>query len=384
MRRLVPACDMPGSDARPLDGGDALCDIARRLRSLRARGRLGRSGPGACFIRPAATPRSPCLPRSSWRCVLASAGPRAAGDDAIETQKRDLADVEATCAGSGAGLGNAPRSTGGPPGGARAARAQHRRSSPGRPPAGGDGQRAGARSARSARADWRWSRDALDRERDALGSLLRSAYATGRGDRIRMLLDQEDPNRLSRVMSYYGYLNRFRVKRIEAVAARAPSSQGLTREAEEEKTRLSMLARKQDETRERLAAAQDERAALLTALEQTIATAEESVAGLRTEAREMRLLLEQLERQARGAARGGPQPGVPETPARRSGLAVDRRACSRVTALPRATAPSVGTASSWRAGGCRGAGGSPRPGWHTRTGCAASDFCSSSSTTTAT
>jgi murein hydrolase activator len=140
---------------------------------------------------------------------------------------------------------------------------------------------------------------ALERERDALGSLLRSAYATGRGDRIRMLLDQEDPNRLSRVMSYYGYLNRFRLKRIGAVALRARKLQGLTREAEEEKTRLTMLARKQDETRERLTAAQNERFALLSALEQTIATAQESVASLRTEAREMRVLLEELERRAR-------------------------------------------------------------------------------------
>lgn len=141
--------------------------------------------------------------------------------------------------------------------------------------------------------------DALDSERNALGSLLRSAYAIGRGNRIRMLLDQEDPNRLSRIMSYYGYLNRFRVKRIEAVARRARALEGLTREAQEETARLSLLARKQDETRKRLGKAQDERAALLTTLEQTIATGEEGVAGLRRSAREMRMLLEQLERQAR-------------------------------------------------------------------------------------
>ena len=142
-------------------------------------------------------------------------------------------------------------------------------------------------------------RAALDQERTALAGVFRSAYAMGRGDRIRMLLDQEDPNRLSRIMSYYGYLNRFRVERIEAIAQRSRKLEELAREAEGEKARLSMLARSQEETGNRLSAAQSERTVLLTALEQTISTQQESVAGLRTAARDMRLLLEQLERQAR-------------------------------------------------------------------------------------
>lgn len=141
--------------------------------------------------------------------------------------------------------------------------------------------------------------EALRRERSALAGVLRAAYVMGRGDRIRMLLDQENPNRLSRVMSYYGYLNRFRVGRIEAIAQRTRRLEGLTSEAQDEKERLAMLARKQEETGERLTAAQSERTLLLTALEQTIASQQESVAGLHAEARDMRLLLEQLERQAR-------------------------------------------------------------------------------------
>lgn len=139
---------------------------------------------------------------------------------------------------------------------------------------------------------------ALRRERAALGSLLRSVYAMGRGDRIRMLLDQEDPKRLSRVTAYYGFFNRYRLKRIEAVTQRAHKLDGLMQEAEEEKARLLLLAGKQEETRARLAAAQDERTALLTAMEQAIATRAQDVTELNAQAQEMRLLLEQLERQA--------------------------------------------------------------------------------------
>jgi septal ring factor EnvC (AmiA/AmiB activator) len=141
-------------------------------------------------------------------------------------------------------------------------------------------------------------REALDGERSALSGLLRSAYALGRGDRIRLLLDQEDSIRLSRIMSYYGYLNRYRVARIEAVIERKRRLEALTREAADETARLASLAARQEETRGRLARAQAQRSALLEELEHTIASAEERVAALRAEAQGLRSLLEQLERQA--------------------------------------------------------------------------------------
>ena len=145
--------------------------------------------------------------------------------------------------------------------------------------------------------------DAMHRERTALGNLLRSAYATspgamGRGDRIRILLNQEDPGRLSRALSYYGILNRHRQTRIEAIAQRAHRLERLLRATEEEKARLFLLAAKQDETRARLTAAQGDRAALLASLDRSIATGEQRMEELRAQTREMRLLLEQLERKA--------------------------------------------------------------------------------------
>lgn len=142
-------------------------------------------------------------------------------------------------------------------------------------------------------------REAWTREREALGGLLRSAYSMGRGDRIRMLLNQEDPQRLSRILSYYGFLNRYQVKRIEAAAQRARRLEQLTQEAEDEKARLITLAAKQEETRGRLGAAREKRVELLAELEQTISSTEESVESLRRSARDMRALLEQLERRAR-------------------------------------------------------------------------------------
>lgn len=142
-------------------------------------------------------------------------------------------------------------------------------------------------------------REILDRERTALGNLLRSAYIMGRGNHIRILLNQEDSNRLSRVMAYYGFLNRFRIRRIETVTRRVRRLDDLVREVAKERGRLVLLVRSRDETRARLVMAQDERTALLTSLEQTIATRAERIEELRAQAREMRMLLERLEQQAR-------------------------------------------------------------------------------------
>ena len=142
-------------------------------------------------------------------------------------------------------------------------------------------------------------REILGRERATLGDLLRSAYAMGRRNHIQVLLNQEDSSRLSRVMAYYGFLNRFRVQRIEAVTQRARRLDDLVREAAKERGRFVLLVRNRDEARAHLVMAQDERTEVLTSLEQTIATRAERIGELRAQAGELRLLLERLEQQIR-------------------------------------------------------------------------------------
>jgi len=141
-------------------------------------------------------------------------------------------------------------------------------------------------------------REALARGRAALVSLLRSTYTMGRGQAIRLLLDHQDLARVSRVLAYYGYLNRYQRDRIERVAASARRLAVLTAEAAEETRRLALLAERQEETERNLKAAQAERAAVLAELERAIAGTEDQVAELHADAEALRRLVEQLERQA--------------------------------------------------------------------------------------
>ncbi|MCB1762527.1 MAG: hypothetical protein KDI27_05240, partial [Gammaproteobacteria bacterium] len=58
---------------------------------------------------------------------------------------------------------------------------------------------------------------ALQEDQKALQRQVRAAYAMGRQQRLKILLNQQDPAIVSRVMVYYDYFNRTRIARIERI-----------------------------------------------------------------------------------------------------------------------------------------------------------------------
>jgi septal ring factor EnvC (AmiA/AmiB activator) len=71
---------------------------------------------------------------------------------------------------------------------------------------------------------------ALQAERTALIGQIRSAYAMGRQERLKILLNQQEPARVSRLLTYYDYLNRARARRMARIERRV-SELGDTRAA---------------------------------------------------------------------------------------------------------------------------------------------------------
>lgn len=55
----------------------------------------------------------------------------------------------------------------------------------------------------------------LATQREALGGLLRSAYALGHGEELKLLLQQDDVAAISRVLAYHRYFQRAQVEQIE-------------------------------------------------------------------------------------------------------------------------------------------------------------------------
>ena len=141
-------------------------------------------------------------------------------------------------------------------------------------------------------------RHALRRELDLLAELVRTAYVMGRADQLRLLLNQEDPAQASRVMSYFSFFNRERMKRIQAVRQLAERLAALAREAEAEASRFAELAISQEATRQRLEIARQDRAQVLQHLEASIATQSETLDGLEKDAESLRILIDELRKRA--------------------------------------------------------------------------------------
>ncbi len=59
----------------------------------------------------------------------------------------------------------------------------------------------------------------LGKQREALAVLLRSAYALGRSEELKLLLQQEDVGSIARVLAYHRYFQRARVDRIDGLMA---------------------------------------------------------------------------------------------------------------------------------------------------------------------
>lgn len=134
----------------------------------------------------------------------------------------------------------------------------------------------------------------LAREQQALGELMRAVYAAGPADRLRLLLDQDGAERVSRLLAYYDYINRQRLARIAQARTAAERLRALATAAADEAERLRRLAERQRKTRERLEAAQQRRAGLLAEAERGIATGAERIAILDANAQGLRDLIVDL------------------------------------------------------------------------------------------
>lgn len=138
------------------------------------------------------------------------------------------------------------------------------------------------------------SAEQLGAEQDALAGQIRLSYMTGRQEFVRLLLSQDNPADLGRMLVYYDYLNRHRGERIEAVDAELERLAALALESEAVAAELAGL---EAERAARAAALADERAerrALVAELDREIGSAGNRIERMRAEAAELNEIIERL------------------------------------------------------------------------------------------
>lgn len=138
----------------------------------------------------------------------------------------------------------------------------------------------------------------LAQERGALAELLREAYAAGRGDYLRLLLDDDDLRRKARTFGYYRVLADARAARVARIEALRQDLAALEHAGQAEAERLQRLASRQEETRHRLSEVQRARAMVLGDLEQALAQDRSRASALAANAEALQQLIEALKREA--------------------------------------------------------------------------------------
>ena len=137
---------------------------------------------------------------------------------------------------------------------------------------------------------------ALVKQRDVLATELRSAYVGGRQEQFKMLLSQEDPATLGRMLVYYSYFGRARASKIAEIQGIVAK---IDKDAQAEAAERGRLEALESESRQQLSAvdaARDERSRALKAMNAQIRNRNDSIAKLKREAAALEKLIADLRR----------------------------------------------------------------------------------------
>ena len=135
---------------------------------------------------------------------------------------------------------------------------------------------------------------ALDAEMAQLGDQVRAAYMSGSQERLKLLLNQQDPATLGRLMTYYAYLNEHRSDNINTVMARIRELASLRIEVAAEEERLSEIATARYAELSRLDNAQEKRQSLLASLQQRISSEGGEIERLASQEKDLARLIAEL------------------------------------------------------------------------------------------
>lgn len=130
-------------------------------------------------------------------------------------------------------------------------------------------------------------RDRLNTERQVLAEQVRMAYLSGRREMIKLLLNQESPSRLGRLLVHYDYLNRARSERIGSVNRDLDEQERLAAQSEQAAAELASLELAQADELAALFSAREERRRVLARIEEGIRSADSELQRLLEEERRL-------------------------------------------------------------------------------------------------
>ena len=137
----------------------------------------------------------------------------------------------------------------------------------------------------------------LKTERDLLSELIRVAFQNGHDDFLKLLLNQEDPSKLSRMVAYHDYFGRARARSIDEVLASINDIESLENSIKSERAQLQSLRTQQVAKLEEFDAYRKSRKGLITGLESYIADQDKKLQLLQRNEKDLADLLNKLEQE---------------------------------------------------------------------------------------
>ncbi len=137
----------------------------------------------------------------------------------------------------------------------------------------------------------------LDLERAALARQMRAAYAMGRQERLKILLNQQDPAMVSRVLLYYDYFNRARMERMMTIEKALQQLSQTKQEITAEERRLQELKSRELTEKGYLDQTRELRQQVITALGSDIHSKGQKLSNLKKDEQQLEALVTRLQQE---------------------------------------------------------------------------------------
>lgn len=137
----------------------------------------------------------------------------------------------------------------------------------------------------------------LAAHRHELHQLLVSAYASGRQEKLKLFLNQQDPALLNRMMTYYRFLNEQRLARIKQIEQLLDGLEKTRLDIQQTGVELEASVGRQKLELEQLQAARNARGQLVAELNQSISSNEQALERLVQDRKALTSLIENIEKQ---------------------------------------------------------------------------------------
>ncbi|MDH5628665.1 MAG: peptidoglycan DD-metalloendopeptidase family protein [Gammaproteobacteria bacterium] len=134
-----------------------------------------------------------------------------------------------------------------------------------------------------------------EQQKDAIAAQIKSAYVSGKQEYLKMLLNQEDPAKLGRMLIYYDYMNKARRDKILQLQNTLKELSLVNQKIEREISDLNILKQSREAEAKRLQALKSERQKLVASLAKDIDEKTEKLTELEINASELQELIDSVQ-----------------------------------------------------------------------------------------